>query len=181
MENNAFEYTYSAQRQQEVEEIRKAYLPKEQDKHYIDLTLLHNDNRVLNIFGDYYNDSIKPGIDANAVLTHFPLQLSEAFLKESGLSLSGYIDGDLSLKGNIEEPHSNGYVHFDSVSAEAPVFGARLHLKDDKVEIKDNKLNLRISIFMLTALPYLRLTARWICRICLTPSLILQCVPMTIS
>ena len=32
MENNAFEYTYSAQRQQEVEEIRKAYLPKEKDK-----------------------------------------------------------------------------------------------------------------------------------------------------
>ena len=32
MENNSFEYTYSAQRQQEVEEIRKAYLPKEVDK-----------------------------------------------------------------------------------------------------------------------------------------------------
>ena len=32
MENNSFEYTYSAQRQQEVEEIRKAYLPKEEDK-----------------------------------------------------------------------------------------------------------------------------------------------------
>ena len=33
MENNqSFEYTYSAQRQQEVEEIRKAYLPKEADK-----------------------------------------------------------------------------------------------------------------------------------------------------
>ena len=32
MKNNSFEYTYSAQRQQEVEEIRKAYLPKEEDK-----------------------------------------------------------------------------------------------------------------------------------------------------
>lgn len=32
MENNSFEYTYSAQRQQEVEEIRKAYLTKEEDK-----------------------------------------------------------------------------------------------------------------------------------------------------
>ena len=32
MENNSFEYTYSAQRQKEVEEIRKAYLPKEKDK-----------------------------------------------------------------------------------------------------------------------------------------------------
>lgn len=32
MENLSFEYTYSAQRQKEVEEIRKAYLPKEEDK-----------------------------------------------------------------------------------------------------------------------------------------------------
>lgn len=32
MENNAFEYTYSSQRQQEVEEIRRQYLPKEEDK-----------------------------------------------------------------------------------------------------------------------------------------------------
>ena len=31
MNQNAFEYTYSAQRQQEVEEIRKKYLPKEED------------------------------------------------------------------------------------------------------------------------------------------------------
>jgi len=32
MGNHSFEYTYSAQRQKEVEEIRKAYLPKEEDK-----------------------------------------------------------------------------------------------------------------------------------------------------
>ena len=32
MENHSFEYTYCAQRQQEVEEIRKKYLPKEEDK-----------------------------------------------------------------------------------------------------------------------------------------------------
>ena len=32
MENNSFEYTYSAQQQQEVEAIRQKYLPKEEDK-----------------------------------------------------------------------------------------------------------------------------------------------------
>lgn len=32
MENHSFEYTYSAKRQQEVEEIRKKYLPREEDK-----------------------------------------------------------------------------------------------------------------------------------------------------
>lgn len=32
MENQSFEYTYSPQRQQEVEAIRQKYLPKEEDK-----------------------------------------------------------------------------------------------------------------------------------------------------
>lgn len=32
MENNSFEYTYSAQQQREVEAIRRKYLPQEQDK-----------------------------------------------------------------------------------------------------------------------------------------------------
>ena len=32
MENHSFEYTYSAQQQQEVEAIRKKYLPKEESK-----------------------------------------------------------------------------------------------------------------------------------------------------
>ena len=31
MENHSFEYTYSAERQQEIEAIRKKYLPKEED------------------------------------------------------------------------------------------------------------------------------------------------------
>ena len=32
MENNSFEYTYSAEQQKEVAEIRNKYLPKEEDK-----------------------------------------------------------------------------------------------------------------------------------------------------
>ena len=32
MENNSFEYTYSAERQQEIEAIRKKYLPPQEDK-----------------------------------------------------------------------------------------------------------------------------------------------------
>ena len=32
MENDSFEYTYCAERQQEIEAIRKKYLPREEDK-----------------------------------------------------------------------------------------------------------------------------------------------------
>ena len=41
MENPSFEYTYSARQRQEVEEIRRKYLPKEEDK-MEQLRKLHN-------------------------------------------------------------------------------------------------------------------------------------------
>ncbi len=132
-----------------------SYLPKGKEQHYIDLTLHHNKNEILNIYGDYLNDSISPTIDGEAVLTHFPLQLSDAFLKESGLSLGGYIDGNIKLKGEIENPVSNGEIHFDSVSADAPMFGAKLHLKDDRVAIKNNKLTFNnFDIYSHSATPF---------------------------
>ena len=40
MENRSFEYTYSARRQQEVEAIRSAYLPREEDP-LVSLRRLH--------------------------------------------------------------------------------------------------------------------------------------------
>lgn len=120
--------------------IELVYLPKEEHRHCIDLSVLHNDNRILNVYGDYYSDSIVPAIDGEAVLTHFPLKLSEAFLKESGLQLDGYIDGNMKVSGSFDNLQNNGEIHFDSVSADAPMFGAKLHLKDDRVAIKENKL-----------------------------------------
>ena len=41
MEKTSFEYTYSAEQQKEVEEIRKKYLPREEDK-MEQLRKLHN-------------------------------------------------------------------------------------------------------------------------------------------
>ena len=45
MENNSFEYTYSAQQQQEVEAIRRKYLPREENK-LDQLRKLHNVRKV---------------------------------------------------------------------------------------------------------------------------------------
>lgn len=122
------------------ETLELAYFPKGSDMHYIDLNLLHNDERVFNMNGDFYNDSIQPHIDGEAMLAHFPLNISDAFIKESGLQLDGFIDGELDVNGTIEDFAANGYIRFDSVSAEAASFGTRLRLNDGKVNITDNKL-----------------------------------------
>ena len=122
------------------ETIEIAYFPKNNKKHYLDIGLWHNDKYILNIYGDYHSDSIRPHIKAQADIMRFPLQLSDAFLNNSGLELDGYIDGKLAVTGPIDNAEANGSIKFDSVYAHAPMFGTRLHLKDGAIDIVDNKL-----------------------------------------
>ena len=119
--------------------IEIAYLPKNKNTHYANVTLLHNDAEILNISGNY-NNGKEQAIEGKALLTHFPLSLSSAILKETGVRLDGYIDSELGIKGSLDNAIADGYVRFDSVYADAPAFGTRLHLNDGSVEIEDNKL-----------------------------------------
>ncbi len=118
------------------ESIEAIYLPKGNDTHYLSLELLHNDNDIVSIEGDYD----KGGIDGSATLTQLPLNLINAFTKESGLDISGHIDGSFSLRGDITAPRSDGYIRFDSVSIDAPLLGSRLRLSDESVGIKESKI-----------------------------------------
>lgn len=118
------------------ESIEAIYLPKKADTHYLALQILHNDSDIINIEGDYD----QRGIDGNATLTQLPLSLINAFTKESGLDISGHIDGSLSLKGDVTAPRSEGYIKFDSVSIDAPLLGSRLRLADEWVDIKESKI-----------------------------------------
>lgn len=123
--------------------IELVYLPKSKDVHYVDVTMQHNDKQIFNLQGDYHNDSIKPGIDGKAEITRLPLQLANAFIKDTDIRLTGYINGKLAISGTPGNIESNGNIHFDSVYAYAPTLGTRLHLKDDNVDIINNKLTFR--------------------------------------
>lgn len=125
------------------EKIEIAYLPQSNNMHYIDLSLYHNGSEILALNGDFHNNKKQPAIDGDLELMQFPLKISNAFIKESGLHVGGNVDGKLSVKGPIEETEANGFIGFDSVYVDAPMFGTRLHLVDDKVAIIDNKLTFK--------------------------------------
>ena len=122
------------------ETLELVYLPKNKDMHYIDVNLLHNNELVFNLYGDYYNDSIQSNIDGEAMLKDFPLKLSDAFLKDAGLKFDGYINGELAVKGSMSDIVANGFIHFDSVYANAPMLSTTLHLPNDQLNIANNKL-----------------------------------------
>lgn len=114
------------------------YLPKKNGTHHLSLLMSHNNNEILNLWGDYNNE--EHSIKGNTTITNFPLEIANAFIKENGLKINGTIDGDLTLDGDITKPHSEGYIKFDSVAIDAPLLGSSLNLVNEKVEITDSKM-----------------------------------------
>ncbi len=116
------------------------YFPRNDDSHYIDIIARHEEEEIAHLDGTYINDDEDPGLHGNISLTRFPLSLSEAFLKGSGMSVDGYINSDLSAEGRFSELRTDGFMQFDSVTIDIPTLGTTLNLADELVEIEENSL-----------------------------------------
>lgn len=119
------------------ETAEAVYLPKQDNNHIVSLQLYHDDNKYLDLKGDYNDNG---NINGNATITKLPLKVMNAFIKGSDLNIDGYINGSLALNGPLESALSNGYIQFDSARVDAPLLGSQMHLVDNKVNIKDSKI-----------------------------------------
>ena len=122
------------------EALTLSYLPKGDNVHYTQVILRHNKRKIVDIAGDYYNDS---QINGKVRIIRFPLELSRPFIKDTGIRLTGRLHGDISLKGTLEKANSNGYIRFDSIHADAPIFGTGIRINKNRAEIKSNKLQFK--------------------------------------
>lgn len=138
IEDVAYEGTYIGN-----ESIEVVYLPKNENTHYLDVLLNHNEEEVLHINGDYIDDTEDPGLHGHITLSRFPLGISGAFTKDTGMGLDGYVNGELSAEGKLSELSTDGFIQFDSVYINAPLFGTDLHLSDNRVNITDNKIHFK--------------------------------------
>ena len=125
------------------EAIEVIYLPKDEKTHYLDVLLSHNDEEVVHLSGDYINDASDPGLHGGITLTRFPLGITDAFTKDTGLGLKGYVNGEVTADGKFSRLSTDGFVQFDSVYINAPLFGTDLHLSENKVNIKENKISFK--------------------------------------
>ena len=125
------------------EALEIVYFPKDKKTHYLDMMLSHNDEEVARLSGDYLDDANDPGLKGEISLTRFPLGITQAFTKESGMSLNGYVNSELSAEGKLSSLSTDGFIQFDSVYLNAPLFGTDLHLSDKKVTIDNNRITFR--------------------------------------
>lgn len=125
------------------EAIEIVYFPKNNNTHYLDVLLNHNDEEVAHLSGDYLHETSDPGLNGEISLKRFPLDITRAFMKDAGMSLDGYVNSELIADGKLSKLSTDGFIQFDSVYLNAPLFGTDLHLSDNKVNIDDNKISFR--------------------------------------
>lgn len=122
------------------EDIALVYLPQENDAHYVDATIVHNENEVF-VFNGTYNSAESEILESQMQVNRFPLQLSSAFVPDLPVQLSGYINGDLTAEGVVSSPVVNGDISFDSVYMDIPLMGGELHFNEkEKVKIEESNL-----------------------------------------
>ena len=122
------------------ERLELSYIPKSTKEHLAYLTMLHNDREVARFEGALDKDTINSEAKGELALMRFPLTIANAFLKETGVTTNGYIDGEMSISSKGETPIANGYLKFDSAYADLPSFGTTLHLVDDRINVEKNIL-----------------------------------------
>ncbi len=123
--------------------IEAVYFPKNGNMHYLDLLMLHDEEEIVHLNGNYMDDEENPGLDGNITLTHFPLSVTRAFTKDLGIDLSGFINGNMDANGRLNRLTTNGAIQFEGVNIDAYGFGANLHMPDETVDIEDNRLRFK--------------------------------------
>lgn len=74
-------------------------------------------------------------------LKRFPLHIANAFLGADVARLSGYLKGNLDMKGTFTAPVLNGVVACDSVGVFIPMIGSSLSFGKDSISLADNVID----------------------------------------
>lgn len=79
----------------------------------------------------------------NLALVDFPLKIANAFLGKDVASLSGALNGSMSVTGGMTTPMLNGELSVDSVAVYLPIMGSSLKFEAEPLTVKDNLISFK--------------------------------------
>ena len=120
--------------------VGATWLPAEDAAHYMNGYLSFDGQEVLVLDGVLTQQDSKQAIDLSTTLEHFPLRIANAFVPEQAISLTGDVDGDLTVNGTLDKPQLNGGLTLDSVSISVRQMGARYWFDNRPLQLLDNRL-----------------------------------------
>ncbi|MDO4511362.1 MAG: translocation/assembly module TamB domain-containing protein [Bacteroidales bacterium] len=94
-------------------------------------------SKVALAYGVLNDSTAASPMDVAVKLERFPMQKASAFIPGGYLTLGGYLNGEVKVKGSMDEPEIHGFVKGDSAVVELPTYGCKLRLSDDVIPIDD--------------------------------------------
>ena len=124
-------------------EMNAVYLPQEGGTHTVDGFLMRNGHQIAALNGSYLSEADRDGNDRLTgflELEHFPLEVANAFVPDRMATLTGDMDGTLSVDGPTARPVMNGDLALDSVTVLVPQASLDFRMDNRSVYIKDSRL-----------------------------------------
>ena len=93
--------------------------------------------------GGTYDPKGKGNFDGSFNIRSLPLNVANAFLKETGFAMRGTAEGAFSVKGALDAPVINGRLKLDEAHLYSNVYGMDFAVDTVPLELKKSQLELR--------------------------------------
>lgn len=71
-------------------------------------------------------------------LIHFPLSIVNPFLPPGTANISGVLNGEMDVTGEMSEPQFNGYLDFDTTIINVSMLGTPFRFSEEKIPVENN-------------------------------------------
>ena len=126
--------------------LEAVYLPTMVGQHLVDLQLMRNGEEIVTAGGQYASSTTGGGgknddrLDATLSLHRLPLEMANAFVPRDVVTMTGLVEGELTVDGSVSAPRIDGEVRFDSVRLHSPLYAVDLHTDQASVIIGENRV-----------------------------------------
>ena len=131
------------------------WLPASDQSHYLSAYVACDDRQVMTVDGLLGTETDKDALSLDASLERLPLSVANAFVPDGMASLSGHLNGAVSLRGTTAKPDLRGSLQMDTASVFIRQLGARYYFDGRPVRIADNRLTFdKFSLYTTSRNPF---------------------------
>ncbi len=94
-----------------------------------------NGDRVIYVNGHLNDTTAAEPFMLDVKVDSMPLDVSNPFISDAGLKLSGHLDGNMKVTGSMSKPSFDGYVKFDSANVKVNMLGTEYALGQDRIAV----------------------------------------------
>ena len=101
-------------------------------------SLMVDNVKAISVIGSL-NDTTKTSpVSLDLSMIRFPLRVVNPFLPRNTARLSGMLNGQMAISGDLSSPRFDGYVAFDSTQMLINIIGSTFSFSNEKVPVTDN-------------------------------------------